>query len=72
MSPTLLSLVAKQHEQELRWWARCCAEGDSPSLARRWAARALADADLTPSPSTGSPPLLRLTVPSIYRQGASR
>ncbi len=39
MSPTLLSLVAKQHEQELRWWARCCAEGDAPSLARRWAAR---------------------------------
>ena len=39
MSPTLLALVTKQHQQELSWWARCCAEGDAPSLARRWATR---------------------------------
>lgn len=39
MSPTLLSLVTQQHHQELSWWARCCAEDDAPSRARRWAAR---------------------------------
>jgi hypothetical protein len=39
MSPALLSLVVKQHHEELRWWAPCCAQGDAPSRARSWSAR---------------------------------
>jgi hypothetical protein len=34
MTPKLFSLVIEQHHEELRRWARCCAQGDSPSLVR--------------------------------------
>jgi hypothetical protein len=39
MSPDLLTLVTKQHHEELRWWARCCAHWETTPLAPKWPAR---------------------------------